>query len=58
MTQYSCSSPLLAPQGCKQYLYGLNTQNVQTFNYNSGNGQHLADQDQTICIRKERTNCR
>ncbi len=26
---------------------------VQSFNYNNGNGQHLADQDQVICVRRE-----
>ncbi len=51
VTQYSCNHPNLAPQGCTQYYFGETTATVQSFNYNSGNGKHLANQDQQICVR-------
>ena len=57
-TQYSCDFPNLAPQGCTQYYYGSAKDRVQTYNYNGGGGQHLADQAQAICVRRERGNCR
>ncbi len=53
VTQYSCKYNNLAPQGCTQYFYDMITDNVQTYNYNNGNGVHLASQDQTICVRLE-----
>ncbi len=58
MTQFSCSYPNLAPQGCSQYFFGSTSGTVQTFNFNSGNGVHLASQDQSICFRRERATCR
>ncbi len=51
VTQYSCSFSNLAPNGCTQYFFGAATNIVQTFNYNGGNGHHLANQDQSICVR-------
>ncbi len=53
MTQYSCSYPNLAPAGCVQYFFdpSSSTGSVQTYNYQSGSGIHLADQDQQICVR-------
>ena len=51
VTQYSCDYPNLAPNGCDQYFFGSNTGAVRSFNYNAGNGYHLADQDQNICVR-------
>jgi len=56
ITQYSCDFPNLAPDGCTQYFFGATSQAVQTFNF--AGGQHLANQDQSICIRRERGNCR
>ena len=58
VTQIACDSELLAPEGCTQYFYGSTTGIVQTYNFNSGNGLHLANQDQAICVRRERGNCR
>jgi len=58
ITQYSCDSPLLAPPGCTQYYYGSTSSEVQTFNFNNGQGHHLANQEQTICVRRERGQCR
>ena len=57
VTQLSCDSPVLAPQGCTQYFYntdGLGT--VQSYNFDGG--LHLADQRHTFCVRQERGNCR
>jgi len=56
VTQYSCDSENLAPRGCTQYFYGSDSMVVQTFNYDGG--QHLANQNQQICVRNERGNCR
>ena len=58
VTQYSCDYNNLAPSGCTQYFFGMTTDVVQTFNYNAGNGRHLADQNQNICVRRERNFCR
>lgn len=49
VTQYSCDFPNLAPEGCTQYYFGSTLDIVQTYNYVGG--QHLANQDQQICIR-------
>eukprot|EP00095_Tigriopus_kingsejongensis_P004176 maker-scaffold47_size466558-snap-gene-0.17 protein:Tk04176 transcript:maker-scaffold47_size466558-snap-gene-0.17-mRNA-1 annotation:"hypothetical protein DAPPUDRAFT_316514" len=56
ITQYSCDYPNLAPDGCTQYFFGPTTDTVQTYNF--AGGQHLASQDQNICVRRERGNCR
>ena len=49
--------------GCNQYHFDMDdtdalsvTGIVASFNYNNGNGRHLANQDQTICIRREEGN--
>lgn len=55
ITQYSCSFNNLAPSGCTQYYFGATTNTVQSFNFNS---EHLANQDQVICVRRERGLCR
>eukprot|EP00095_Tigriopus_kingsejongensis_P001226 maker-scaffold160_size295910-snap-gene-0.8 protein:Tk01226 transcript:maker-scaffold160_size295910-snap-gene-0.8-mRNA-1 annotation:"PREDICTED: uncharacterized protein LOC100161421" len=56
VTQYSCDYKNLAPDGCTQYFFGPSTDSVQTYNFDGG--RHLADQNQNICIRRERGNCR
>ena len=57
VTQYSCDSPILAPQGCTQYFYGNEGVGmVQSYNFDGG--LHLADQRHTFCVRQERGNCR
>lgn len=56
MTQYSCDFDNLAPDGCTQYFFGATNAVVQTYNFDGGN--HLADQDQSICVRRERSQCR
>lgn len=58
VTQISCDSEMLAPDGCTQYFTGSTTGQIETFNFNSGMGQHLANQDQSFCIRRERGFCR
>ncbi|XP_059096772.1 uncharacterized protein LOC131891258 [Tigriopus californicus] len=55
--QISCDDPDLPPQGCTQYFTG-SSGIVRTLNYNEGNGQHLANQNQLICVRRESENCR
>ena len=51
VSQILCDSELLAPEGCVQYYYGSQMNKVSTFNNNDGTGRHLANQDQTICVR-------
>lgn len=59
VSQYSCDYENLAPSGCTQYHFGSDSSNyVQTFNYNSGSGKHLANQNQVICVRRESGKCR
>ena len=58
VTQYSCDFDNLAPDGCTQYFFGSTTGTVQSYNFNDGAGEHLANQDQAICVRRERSNCR
>jgi len=55
ITQYSCTYNNLAPQGCTQYFFGSTTGTLETFNW--ANKVHLANQDQAICIRRERNTC-
>ena len=56
VSQYSCDYKNLAPSGCTQYYFGANTDTVQTFNFDGG--QHLSEQNQNICVRRERGNCK
>jgi len=58
ITQIDCNSELLAPQGCTQYFYGSDSQEVRSYNFNGGNGLHLANQNQNVCVRRERGNCK
>jgi len=56
VTQYHCNHDNLAPSGCTQYFFNptTTTGTVQTFNY----GRHLANQNQNICVRRERGFCK
>jgi len=56
VTQVECGSKRLAPNGCLQY-FTQDTGEIQTFNYNSGNGVHLANQDYSACVRDNRGFC-
>ena len=58
ITQYDCNYDNLAPSGCTQYFFGSDTGMVQSFNYDGGSGTHLADQNQNMCIRRERGVCK
>merc|ERR1711936_42063 len=58
ITQYACDYQNLAPSGCTEYLFGDTTGQISSYNFNSGNGYNLANQNQKICIRSEGTNCR
>ncbi len=58
VTQLSCMSPLLAPEGCVNYFFGSQQGTVRSYNYQNRAGLHLADQEQTICVRRERGSCR
>ena len=51
VSQYSCSFENLAPVGCTEYFYGSNTGTFESYNYNSGNGLHLVNQQHTFCFR-------
>lgn len=56
ITQFACDYHNLAPDGCIQYFYGGTTGTVQTFNFEGG--LHLANQNQNICVRREKNQCR
>lgn len=57
VTQYDCDHVLRAPPGCLQYFYDQDNEGVmETFNF--ANRVHLANQYQTMCIRREFANCR
>ncbi len=56
VTQYSCDFDNLAPDGCTQYFFGAASQTVMSYNF--AGGQQLAEQSQSICVRRERSNCR
>jgi len=55
VTQYDAGFENLAPAGCTQYFWNKEDSDgtLYSYNYNSGNGPHLADQKQVICIRRE-----
>ena len=42
-----------APPSCLQYHFGATTGTIRSFNWNDGNGVHLANQNQLICFRRE-----
>jgi hypothetical protein len=56
VTQVECGSKRLAPSGCLQY-FTQDSGEIQTFNYNSGSGTHLANQDYSACVRNNRQYC-
>ena len=41
ITQIECDSDIRAPQGCTQYFYGSDSQQVRSYNFNGGQGLHL-----------------
>ena len=50
VSQIECNSPNVAPDGCTQY-FTSETNAVESYNYNNGNGYQLANQNQKICVR-------
>ena len=56
VTQYDCGYENLAPAGCTQYFWGEDDGYVQSYNFQSGSGYHLANQNQKICFRREKGN--
>jgi len=59
VTQFSCDYENLAPQGCTQYYYGTSgAGTVESYNFNAGNGLHLANQNQMVCVRREKNMCK
>jgi len=58
ITQYEMNYENLAPFGCTQYFWKEDSDSdgkgvITSYNYNGGQGYHLADQNQVICIRRE-----
>jgi len=56
ITQVKCNAKNAAPDNCLQY-FTTDTGTIETFNYQSGAGTHLANQDYCYCIRADRTAC-
>ena len=57
--QYHCNHGNLAPKSCTEYYFDTKgTGTVSSYNWNNGNGNHLANQNQLICIRRESGFCR
>eukprot|EP00095_Tigriopus_kingsejongensis_P006845 maker-scaffold82_size396747-snap-gene-2.39 protein:Tk06845 transcript:maker-scaffold82_size396747-snap-gene-2.39-mRNA-1 annotation:"hypothetical protein TcasGA2_TC015389" len=54
-SQYECDYDNLAPTGCLQYMFGRDEGTIQSFNFDLD--QHLADQRQKVCIRREINQC-
>ena len=54
--QIPCDTDYTPPDNCLQYFTAI-TGTVQSYNFNGGDGPHLADQDQRICIRPARGYC-
>lgn len=44
-----------APSGCLQYFFGATTGTVKSYNFDGG--EHLSDQNQLICVRRESNQC-
>lgn len=56
ITQIKCNAKNKAPDQCLQY-FTTSSGTFSTYNYNSGAGRHLANQDYCYCFRAERTTC-
>jgi hypothetical protein len=55
ISQISCLAPYLPPPGCTQFITG--TTGVLN-SYNFAGGTQLANQQQNVCVRKERGYCK
>jgi len=59
ITQISCFDANKAPAGCTQWFFGTTTGTViNSYNYAASTPYQLANQRQSICIRRERSFCR
>ncbi|CAG0917003.1 unnamed protein product [Notodromas monacha] len=56
ITQIKCESSWAATSGCLQYFTGISGR-FYTFNYDNAQGQQLANQDYSFCIRMEAGFC-
>lgn len=56
VSQFECDYNNLAPQGCTQYFFGQSSGTFRSYNYQSGKGYNLANQNQNICFRREKGN--
>merc|ERR1712218_7550 len=55
--QLGCGNTNLAPSGCAQYFFGTGgASTLKSFGYD-GSTSHLANQHQTVCVRREAGNC-
>merc|ERR1711997_432838 len=55
--QLGCGNTNLAPSGCAQYFFGTGgASTLKSFGYD-GATPHLANQHQTVCVRRESGNC-
>ena len=61
--QYSCDSPVLAPEGCLQFFTGISG-SVSSFNFKTEDNNndasypnHIADLNYNICLRRESGYC-
>jgi len=55
--QLGCGNTNLAPSGCAQYFFGTGgASTFKSFGYD-GSTPHLANQHQTVCVRREAGNC-
>jgi len=63
VSQIECASATLPPVGCTQWFWGNGKYVLENYNYRSTSavtsnaGIHLANQNQRICIRREKGNC-
>merc|ERR1711899_540951 len=56
-SQLACGDSNLAPSGCSQYYWGTGgASTIKSFGYD-GSTAHLANQAQTVCVRRESGNC-
>jgi len=53
--QYSKDFGNKAPSGCLQYFFGAATGTIKSFNFDGG--EHLSDQNQLFCVRRESNQC-
>jgi len=55
ISQIPCNSEYAAPSGCTQYFFGASSGKINSFNW--AGGTQLANQQQSICFRREKGFC-